>query len=467
MTFKIIIAIALIVLIIRALIDRSSDLSTHLGKPNSVGLLQLISTLLATAIGGGLILGLIQFGATSGIIGVLLAIVYCLSFIGLGYFAKYIRKIGKNMQERGLIGPDQNVSFPLLLAKKYNEFTWGVIIFSYGIIYIGFLAAQFVAMSLLIMTLNIDLPSQWLIIISSITIFLYVSIGGFRSVLKTDIIQITAVIVILTIGVYLIIYKTPIDFALLEEDYWNPFLNKELTSHFVWLSFFVFPTLLLRLDHWQRIFTAKSDKVARNAYVISGFILIVVFCMLLLIGLSNKIEGSANLFYVYEIHLLTNGTLLNEVLFGLAIVAFIFAIFSSADTVLNASSSAIVQSLQAWGISSSKDSKLIIIISLIITVLSTSLAILGPDVVSLITEGFKIMVILLPSVFAAIMMRKPDNHASSLGIISGFFVYLILKLLTPIGPWAYILGFFTALIVQVLIVKLTKISKPKSLSGSA
>ena len=55
MTYKIIIAIALVFLIIRALKERTTDLNLHLGKPNSVGLIPLMSTLLATAIGGGLI----------------------------------------------------------------------------------------------------------------------------------------------------------------------------------------------------------------------------------------------------------------------------------------------------------------------------------------------------------------------------------------------------------------------------
>ena len=90
MTYKIIIAIALVFLIIRALKERTTDLNLHLGKPNSVGLIPLMSTLLATAIGGGLIFGLIQFGSSSGIIGILLAIVYCLSFIGLGFFCIFI-----------------------------------------------------------------------------------------------------------------------------------------------------------------------------------------------------------------------------------------------------------------------------------------------------------------------------------------------------------------------------------------
>ena len=227
MTYKIIIAIALVFLIIRALKERTTDLNLHLGKPNSVGLIPLMSTLLATAIGGGLIFGLIQFGSSSGIIGILLAIVYCLSFIGLGFFAKYIRRIGRNMQERGLIDDNHNISFPLLLAKKYNKVTWGGIIFSYGVIYIGFLAAQYVAMASLIKVLHINIDSNWLIVISSITIYIYVSIGGFRSVLKSDIIQFIAVLVILLTAIFLIMFKSPVDLSLVETSYWNPFANQD------------------------------------------------------------------------------------------------------------------------------------------------------------------------------------------------------------------------------------------------
>ncbi len=459
MTYKIIIAIALVFLIIRALKERTTDLNLHLGKPNSVGLIPLMSTLLATAIGGGLIFGLIQFGSSSGIIGILLAIVYCLSFIGLGFFAKYIRRIGRNMQERGLIDDNHNISFPLLLAKKYNKVTWGGIIFSYGVIYIGFLAAQYVAMASLIKVLHINIDSNWLIVISSITIYIYVSIGGFRSVLKSDIIQFIAVLVILLTAIFLIMFKSPVDLSLVETSYWNPFANQSLTSYFIWLSLFVFPTLLLRLDHWQRIFTAKTDIVAKRAYIISGFILLFVFFMLLLIGLSNKLEGSNDLFHLFEKYLLGNGTILNEIIFGFAIVAFLFAVFSSADTVLNASASAIIQSLKAWNLLKNNNSNSIILVSFIISLISTILAIVQPNIVSLITEGFKIMVILLPSIFSAIMIKEPVNTASSLGIISGFVVYLLLKIFVPtLGPWAYIFGFLAALMGQKISIKLIKIT---------
>ena len=78
------------VFLVLAYIDRTNKLQDHEGKSNSVSYWRLVSTLLATAIGGGLIFGLISFGRSSGSIGVLLGVVYCVSFIALGLLSPYV-----------------------------------------------------------------------------------------------------------------------------------------------------------------------------------------------------------------------------------------------------------------------------------------------------------------------------------------------------------------------------------------
>ncbi len=87
-----------VVFLILAYLERTNILQDHEGTPNSVGFWKLLSTLLATAVGGGLILGLIGFGQAYGSIGVLLAVVYCISFVVLGLLSRHIRLFANNFQ---------------------------------------------------------------------------------------------------------------------------------------------------------------------------------------------------------------------------------------------------------------------------------------------------------------------------------------------------------------------------------
>ena len=58
-----------------AFCSRNSTRIQMEGEPNSIGTLQLISTLLATAVGGGLILGITEIGMQGGVIGAILGFV--------------------------------------------------------------------------------------------------------------------------------------------------------------------------------------------------------------------------------------------------------------------------------------------------------------------------------------------------------------------------------------------------------
>ncbi|MFN3325082.1 MAG: hypothetical protein ACK5AZ_16425 [Bryobacteraceae bacterium] len=433
---------------------RTTSSAEHEGRPSSVNVLQLYMTLLATAIGGGLIFALIQFGQVAGTIGLLLGFVYCLSFIALGCLAPSIRRVCR--VQSTCVGNCQSVSVVQLLSARYKE-TWGIILVAYLIAYIGFLAAQFVAMAELVQNLNAPLSATALIFVSGVFVLACVGLAGFKSVLATDVGQVVIIAVILVLSVLAVFFEGVINFSHLPTDYWNPFANVNRISLFVWLSVFLFPTLLLRPDHWQRIIAAKDDRTAKLAYGLAGGTLFAVFAVLVAVGASATVAGSSSPFYLFNQHFRGAGGFGGELLFAGILVAFLCAVVSSADTILNTAASATVQTLRNHNHCKGDGVKCILSSYVGITALAMAAALRSPDVVSLITDGFQAMIILLPAIAAGMLKKIPSNMAAKLSVLGGLIGWGVLYFLTAASSWGYIVGFFAALLILLFVYKIESI----------
>lgn len=441
---------------------RSKNTFEHEGIPKSLGWINLYETLLATAIGGGLIFGLIGFGMMAGTIGFLLGIVYCGSFIVLGMLSPYIIKACDSLHTDGIINKDEPVSLVILLAKKY-KYTWGILLIPYIIVYIAFLAAQYVALYRLATALEIPLSPNLLIIASALLVLIYVYFGGFKSVIATERTQIIVVGVILCLSVLAIVLKGNIDFSTFPKEYWNPVSNPKLASTFVWLTVFLIPTLLLRLDHWQRIVAAKDVKTAQKSYTFAGITLLLVFIILVLVGAVAKSNNSTNMFYLYTSQFKASDIFAGDLAYSLVFVGFLFAVISSADTVLNSGAFAAIQSLRSWSMIKTEKIWPIRIAYLVITGLAILVARWKPNIVELITEGFKVLIILLPAIGAALLNRRPSETAGLLSVLGGIITWAILYFCSSINMWAYIVGFLVALLSLLLIYKIEALLRQRKI----
>ncbi len=420
----------------------------HEGEANTVDFIGLVATLLATAVGGGLIFGLIQFGKLSGITGVLLGVVYCLSFIFLGLLAPHIRAFCVYMREQGTIKEGENISLSLIFGRKYDRGTWSLIILAYGVIYSAFLAAQYVAITRIAQAMDVGVSENWLILISALTVLIYVSLGGYKAVLSSDKFQLTLITIMLITGVGALLFVGEVPSpSLLPDGYWNPVANEAVFSNFVWLSIFIFPSLLLRLDHWQRIVTADSDSTARSAYIVSGITLLFVFIVFLMIGASSQLAGSDDPFWLYSGGLSGLDESVRYLIYVIALAALLAAVVSSADTILNSISGFFSGTLSAWGLAKGANAWSAILVNIIVSASALLLAFYYKEVVKLITEGFKVMIILLPSIAAAIFLKKPSGFAARSSVISGLLTYILVVFVWASAQnWAYILGFLASLV---------------------
>ena len=76
-------------------------------------------------------------------------------------------------------------------------------------------------------------------------------------------------------------------------------------------------------------------------------------------------------------------------------------------------------------------------------------AIGNPDVVKLITEGFKVMVILLPAIGMALYRREPSALGGTLSVSGGLIAWAVLFFVTAISEWAYVVGFIAAAVIVI------------------
>lgn len=163
------------------------------------------------------------------------------------------------------------------------------------------------------------------LLISAGVIFVYLMMGGFRSVVKTDVFQYLAMFFLVFVIGFFMAGKTELPLTMLAENSASPSLI---------ISFLVLGLVITFYspDVWQRVYAAESDRVVRLGLIYSAIACLVFGVGMTLIALSARRAfpdidpGQALVFGV--MHLLPPG------LAGLGAILIFAAIMSSADTYL-------------------------------------------------------------------------------------------------------------------------------------
>ncbi len=285
--FWIIIYLAVIILLTLKHV-KSTDLENYLVNNRNTKTLPLVFTTLATFVGGGTSFGLMAMGYESGFAGVGIGIAYVISFFILSFFAYRIHNFGRE---------NKIYSFPQFLNKKYTEgeksffsklfssTVSGVNIF----IFFFLLAAQFVGMASLL-KYAFDIGYQTAAIILCITVIAYTAFAGLSGVILTDVIQfIMILIMIIMIFIPGIITDTNSLRALSELP--ENMLNGTFYGiiFLIGLPVFLAPSVMVRMDIWQRILAAKSGETAKKVSIISGLGMLPFYFIFPLVGIAVRL----------------------------------------------------------------------------------------------------------------------------------------------------------------------------------
>jgi len=280
--------------------------------------------------------------------------------------------------------------------------------------------------------------SFWIcaIIMSSI-VLIYLLLGGFKAVVRTDMLQYAAMVVIMAIVAFAV-FKG----SIIPVSEWNFFKADPGSIFGFFLIGILFPFAMP--DMWQRVYSAKDKKTVRNGMILSAIVYAVVAFLLGLVALTVKASFPAIDPDLALIH--GFGNLLPVGLIGLAVVLLFSAIMSSLDTYLFTASSAIIQDLTP----NKKNVKMIRNTILILAVLATILAIsLNKLVIS--TYIFVTVILALGATVIATWMRKKIKETTLvtgmiIGLASIGILLIVYSLTVGIQPTLAVIGLLATII---------------------
>jgi solute:Na+ symporter, SSS family len=276
------------------------------------------------------------------------------------------------------------------------------------------------------------IPRIVAILIGGGIVVLYSVIGGMWSLTLTDIVQ----FLIMTVGIFLILLPLTIGHAggfeamqlALPPSYFD--LDAIGIDRIFTYFLIYFFGILIGQDIWQRVFTARSDRIARNAGIAAG-----IYC--LLYGLAVALIGAAGKVFLPELENTDSAfaAIVQQALpagvRGLVLAAALAAIMSTASAGLLASSTLLLEDIYerffkheaGEHVTANRTATLLVGIVVLI------LACLVNDVIAALTVAYNLLVggLLVP-IIGALLWRRATGTGALAAIAAGGAVVVIFML---------------------------------------
>ena len=417
----------------------------------SVGPWLYSGTLAAIVLGGASTVGGVKLGYQYGVSGM-----WFVFMLGLGIIVLSVvfveRILGLNLY-----------TVPELLERRYSpiaRIAGGVVMVAYDLM-VSVTATIAVGS---VMEVIVGMPRTPAILMSSAVMVAYSVLGGMWSLTLTDIIQ----FVIKTVGILFILLPAAIwhagGLAAMHARLPGGFFSLTNIGTGRIVSFFVlyFFGIIIGQDVWQRVFTARSVKVARNGGIGVG-------CYCLCYALAGAMIGAAGRVFLPPLaHAdAAFAQIVNAVLpvglRGLVLAAALAAIMSTASACLLAASTVLLEDVylrlrgtrNAGSIGQSRA------VTLILGVVMMLLSCLMHDVIAALTVAYDLLVGgLLVAVIGAMLWRRGTTAGALASIALGSTLVCVLLAVTGIDSDLPIyVGLGGSLIVYV-VVSLCKMAAP-------
>ncbi|MED0677896.1 sodium:solute symporter [Aneurinibacillus thermoaerophilus] len=297
-------------------------------------------------------------------------------------------------------------------------------------------------------------------------VLFYTILGGMWSVTMTDIIQ----FIIMTVGIFL--FMLPM--SLSHVGGWEALTSRLPATYFDFTSmgwgeifqYFLLYTLgmVVSQDIWQRVFTARTTKIARSGAVYAGLYSFIYALALSIIGMCAlvalpSLKDTQNVFAKMALEILPPGIL------GLILASVCSALMSTASGTLLASSTLLSHDIlkQYWpkDISDKKFVFLSRLITLVIGVIAIMFAIWIQDVLVALDVAYAILsgAIFVPVVLGFLWKKATAKAGLYSIVISSLVVFgsLAVEGLSSTNPIIY--GIVTSIVSMVV---LSYVSQPSS-----
>ncbi len=216
--------------------------------------------------------------------------------------------------------------FVFRYGRKTARWVIGVIF----VWYVGLLSTQLLVGSNLLNELG-GVPVNWAKLGMLVTVLTYLLVGGFGSVVKTDIFQFLVIFLVL-----ILVTMTLKQGGEVPAEMYEPF-NAGPVNIVAFLLLGLL-TPFATQDYWQKVFAMKSEKVVRNSFAVGASINILLTVALTYVGLiarsSFPISGAIQNEHAEMMVLRTFTELVPPEFQVFVLIAFFAAILSTSDTYL-------------------------------------------------------------------------------------------------------------------------------------
>lgn len=377
-----------------------------------------MGTMAATVLGGASTVGTVRLGYVYGISGFWLCAALGAGIVVLNLF------LAKPLLSLRISTVTQ------ILERRYNPMARqasAVIMFAYALM-IGVVSTLAIGT---VMSVLFALPFWVSVLLGGGVVVLYSTIGGMWSLTLTDIVQ----FLIKTVGLMFIL----LPIALYRVGGWDQLVAKLPESAFSFsaigtetiITYFLiyFFGILIGQDIWQRVFTARSEKVAIYAGSIAG-----VYCVIY--GLVGALIGMCAKVLLPELSDVNNAfaaivqSTMPDGLRGLVIAAALAAMMSTASAGLLAASTTLTEDILPIFTGRKQASLQTNRLCTLLTGLAVlAIALVVRDVISALTLAYNLLVggMLIPLI-GAIYWRRATTTAAITSMALGFTTALVMML---------------------------------------
>lgn len=409
----------------------------------SLGVPSVMFTLIATQLGGGMLLGTAQEGYMIGLYG----IVYTLG-MGIGFL----------LLAFGLAARLQSLNITTtaeLFETKYGSPTLKKVASLLSMITLGgILIAQIVGSKAFLLSIGFSNKAAFLCF-WSFTIC-YTMLGGLQAVVLTDIVQVTLIIIVFVSLFLYSIATNPISFF----DVLHTSMSRQSGSFdsSSLITTICMPALfsLIEQDLAQRFFASRSPLVARLAALGAGTFLLLFACIPIYFGILARITALPIADHANPLMPMI-ATIANGPLFIIAACAIIAAINSTADSLLCAISSNLAHDFSFMNHIASPLRR-----SQIITLLIGITAIIASDwvpgtIISILINSYELSVYtLLIPLLGAYFLPTVHYSAAAASIITSSTLFLACIIWQPPIPKAIIIFTLSGLVYAFFLRKKIK-----------
>lgn len=336
---------------------------------------------------------------------------------------------------------------------------------------IGILAGQVTSAGSILSSLGLGTPTTCAIIVAAFFIG-FTAFGGLWAVTVTDFIQIivaalgliaAAIVVLTQVGGWdsLVAQIQTTD---VPSNYFSLLKDTE-PSYVLWLIMPMFIYTLIGQDVYQRLFAAKDTKTAYKSAVLSCIILLIICFFPVLLGMAGRA-----MFPDMEVSSMIVPTIIRAtlppVLSGFALAAIIAAVVSTADSILTAATSHVVNDIYVRYISKEDPNdpqsqkkllNLSKIMTLFVGIISVVVALAIPSVLQVLNSSYTLFTAgVFAPVVAGLLWKKATKAGAFAGLFSGLlFVALGWSGFSFFGIPSDIASSLLALVVLIVVSLIT------------